>query len=158
MYRGLESGLPRGPRWLSAGLTICNITKGSLGNRQCCNLSFSYSHVIVYVLNSDNCCYLLSSFVLLDDVMTSFAFVYSSLLIIIFSKKYKILIKTLWESQGYGAKRLIKEFPDKNWNRRGLDYLLKKLREMGTVERTIGSGRRRSSRATQKIYAVKTSS
>ena len=32
--------------------------------------------------------------------------------------------------------------------------MLKKLREMGTVERTIGSGRRRSSRATQNIDAV----
>lgn len=110
---------------------------------------------MVYVLNSDNCCYLLSSFVLLDDVsMTSFAFVYSSLLIMVFSKEDKILIKTLRESKGDGAKRFIKEFPDKNWNRRGLDYLLKKLRETGTVERTIGSGRRRSSRTTQNIDAV----
>ena len=84
---------------------------------------------MVYVLNSDNCCYLLSSFVLLDDVnMTSFAFVSSGLLIMVFSKEDKILIKTLWQSKGYGAKRFIKEFPDKNWNRRGLDYLLKKLR------------------------------
>jgi len=115
---------------------------------------------MVYVLNFDNCCYLLSSFVLLDDVsMTSIAFVYffitsmvySSLLIMVFSKEDKILIKTLRESKGYGAKRFIKEFPEKNWNRRVLDYLLKKLREMGTVERTIGSGRRRS---TQNIDAV----
>jgi len=110
---------------------------------------------MVYVLNSDNCCYLLSSFVLLDDVsMTSFTFVYSNLLIMVFSKEDKILIKTLRESKGDGAKRFTKEFPNKNWNRRGLDYLLKKLREMGTVERTIGSGRRRSSRATQNIDAV----
>jgi len=35
-----------------------------------------------------------------------------------------------------------------------LDYLLKKLRETGTVERTTGSGRRRSSRTTQNIDAV----
>jgi len=82
--------------------------KNSLSNRQCCNLSFSYSHVMVYVLNSDNCCYLLSSFVLLDDVsMTSFAFLYSSLLIMVFSKEDKILIKTLRESKCYGAKRFI---------------------------------------------------
>jgi len=80
---------------------------------------------MVYVLNSDNCCYLLSSFVLLDDVnMTSFAFVYSSLLIMVFSKENKILIKTLREWKGNGAKRFIKKFPDKNWNRRGFDYLL----------------------------------
>jgi len=75
---------------------------------------------MVYVLNSDNCCYLLSSFVLLDDVnMTSFAFVYSSLLIMVFSKENNILIKkTLREWKGNGAKRFIKEFLDKNWNRR----------------------------------------
>jgi len=112
---------------------------------------------MVYVLNSDNFCYkLLSSFVLLDDVsMTSFAFVYSGLLIMVFSKEDAILIKkTLQESKGYCAKKFIKEFPDKNWNRRGLDYLLKKLRETGTAERTIGSGRRRSSRTTQNIDAV----
>jgi len=36
----------------------------------------------------------------------------------------------------------------------GLDYLLKKLRETGTAERMIGSGRRRSSRTTQNIDAV----
>jgi len=50
---------------------------------------------MVYVLNSDNFCYkLLSSFVLLDDVsMTSFAFVYSGLLIMVFSKEDAILIK-----------------------------------------------------------------
>ena len=76
--------------------------------------------------------------------MTSFVFVYSILLIMVFSKEDKILIKTLRELKGFTvrAKRFIKEFPDKNWNRRGLDY----LHETGTVERTIGSGRRRSSR------------
>ena len=62
--------------------------------------------------------------------------------------------KTLRELKGYGAKRFVKEFPDKNWNRRGLDYLLKKLRETVTVEWTIGSGRRRSLRTTQNIDAV----
>jgi len=75
----------------------------------------------------------------------------------VFSKEDKILIKTLRESKGDGAKRFTKEFPDKNWNRKGLDYFLKKLRETGTVkrsQRTIGSGRRRSSRTTQNINAV----
>ena len=45
----------------------------------CCNLLFPYSHVMVYILNSENYCYLLSSVVLLDVSMTSFAFVYSEL-------------------------------------------------------------------------------
>ena len=60
-------------------------------------------------------------------------------LIMVFSKEDKILIKNLWESKGYSARKFIKEFPDKNWNRKGLDYLLKKLRQTGTVERKVGS-------------------
>ena len=65
---------------------------------------------------------------LLNDVnMTSFAFVYSGILIMVISKEDKILIKSLWKSKGYSARRFIKEFPDKNWNRTGLDYVLKKL-------------------------------
>jgi len=62
----------------------------------------------------------------------------------VISKEDKILIKNLWKSKGYSARRFIKEFPDKNWNRMGLDYVLKKLRKTGTVERKVGSGRRRS--------------
>ena len=67
---------------------------------------------MVYVLNSDNCCYLLPSFVLLDDVnMTSFAFVYSSLLIMVFSKEDKILIKALRELKGFTVRKgLLRNF------------------------------------------------
>ena len=92
---------------------------------------------------------------LLNDVsMTSFAFVYSGLLIMIICKEDKILIKNLWKSKGYNARRFIKEFADENWNRTGLDYVVKKLRQTGTVERKVGSNRRRSSRSTQNIEAV----
>jgi len=49
-------------------------------------------------------------------------------------------------------KRFIKEFPDKNWNRRALDYLLKKLRETCTMEWKVG--RRRSSHTTQTSIIV----
>jgi len=45
--------------------------------------------------------------------MTSFAFVYPGLLIMVISKEDKILIKNLWKSKGYSAKRFIKEFRDK---------------------------------------------
>jgi len=67
----------------------------------------------------------------------------------VFSKEDKILIKNLRD-----PRKFIKEFPDKNWNRKGLDYLLTKLRETGTVERKVGSGRQRSARTTQNIDAV----
>jgi len=61
----------------------------------------------------------------------------------VISKEDKSLIKNLWKSKGYSARRFIKGFPDKNWNRTGLDYVLKKLRQTGTVEWKVGSGRRR---------------
>jgi len=60
----------------------------------------------------------------------------------VFSKEDKILIKNLQESKGYSARKFIKAFPDKNWNRKRLDYLLKKLSEKGTVEQKVGSSRR----------------
>jgi len=72
----------------------------------------------------------------------------------VFSNEEKILIKTLRESEGYSARKFIKEFPDKNWNRKRFDYLLKKLCETGTVEQKVGSSRRRSARTTQNIDAA----
>jgi len=61
----------------------------------------------------------------------------------VISNKDKILIKNLCKAKGYSARKFIKEFPDKNWNRTGLDYVLKKLRQTNTVEWKVGSGRRR---------------
>jgi len=60
-------------------------------------------------------------------------------------KEDKILIKNVWESKGYGAWRLIRQFPDKNW-KRGIEDLLRKLRETGSLARRKGSGRPRTSR------------
>jgi len=61
----------------------------------------------------------------------------------VIGKEANILIKNLWKSKGYSARRFIKDCPDKNWNRTKLDYVLKKLHQTGTVERKVGSGRRR---------------
>jgi hypothetical protein len=59
----------------------------------------------------------------------------------ILTKEDKILIKNLWESKKYGSRKLIKEFPNKNWSKRGLDDFMRRLRETSTIERTPGSGR-----------------
>jgi len=59
------------------------------------------------------------------------------------TKKDKILIKNLWESKNYGAKRLISEFPKKKWSRRGLQDFLRRLRMTGSIDRAPGSGRPR---------------
>ena len=61
-------------------------------------------------------------------------------LIMVFSKEDRILIQNLYEFKGYSAKRLIKEFPQKGWKLRGLNYLLKRLRQIGTTDRLPSSG------------------
>src|SRR3984885_3458915 len=66
----------------------------------------------------------------------------------------KILIKNLLECKNYSSRRLIKEFPNKNWKRRTLDDFLRKLRTTGSVERAAGSGRPKSSRTEDNIAAV----
>jgi len=59
------------------------------------------------------------------------------------TKEDKIFIKNLWESNNYGAKRLISEFPKKTWSRRGLQDFLRRLRMTGSIERAPGSRRPR---------------
>ena len=72
----------------------------------------------------------------------------------VFSNQDRILIQNLYEFKGYGAKRLIQEFTQKGWKLRGLNYLLKRLRETGTTDRLPGSGRPRTSRTAENIDAV----
>jgi len=52
------------------------------------------------------------------------------------------LIKSLYLN-GYTAKRLTDEFHEKSWTKRGVNKLLKKLRNTGTVDRWPCSGRSR---------------
>jgi len=61
----------------------------------------------------------------------------------VFSDEDKILIKSLY-LKGYTAKRLTDEFTEKSWTKRGVNKLLKKLRNTGTVDRRPGSGTPRS--------------
>jgi len=48
----------------------------------------------------------------------------------------------------YTAKRLTDEFPEKSWTKCGVNKLLKKLRDTGTVDRRSGSSRRCSEKKT----------
>ena len=43
--------------------------------------------------------------------------------------KYLILVENIYKCKGFGAKTLIREFPDGGWNVRSLNRLLKKLRD-----------------------------
>ena len=55
-----------------------------------------------------------------------------------------IKINNMYLLKNYGPAKLMSELPEKNWKRRGLENLLKKLRETGTTDRKKGSGRPRS--------------
>jgi len=57
-----------------------------------------------------------------------------------FSVEDKALIKNLHLLKGYGCRKLLAEFPEKNWTKSGLDTLLRKLRDTGSTDRRVGSG------------------
>ena len=65
------------------------------------------------------------------------------------------IIKYLQQKFGYGAKRIIKNHPEKNWGLRNVGYLLKKNDETGEVKRREKSGRPKSNRTENNINAVK---
>ena len=53
-----------------------------------------------------------------------------------FSEDDKALIKNFNLFKGYGSRRLLAEFPVKNWTKGGFDTLLKKLKEAGSTDQT----------------------
>jgi len=59
----------------------------------------------------------------------------------VFSDEDKILIKKSLYLKEYTAKRLPDEFPEKSWTKSGVNKLLKKLRNTGTVYRRPGRPR-----------------
>jgi len=65
-----------------------------------------------------------------------------------------VLIKNLYLLKGWGARKLLNEFPDKGWKLGSIDYLLKKIRKTGTVNKLPGSGRPRSARTDENIETV----
>ena len=71
------------------------------------------------------------------------------------SEEDKIIIKYLRQKLGYGAKRIIKDHPEKNWGLHIVGYLLKEIDETGDVKRREGSRRPKSSRTENNINAVK---
>jgi len=54
----------------------------------------------------------------------------------------------------YGVKRLIKEFPNKIWSKRGVEDFQKRLRTMRSIERALDSGRPRTTRTAENVDAV----
>jgi len=66
-----------------------------------------------------------------------------------------VFIKNLYLSKGWGARKLLNEFPDEGWTLGSIDYLLKKIHKTGTVNRQPGSGRPRSARTDENIETVR---
>ena len=55
----------------------------------------------------------------------------------------------IYLSKWYGARRLLSEFPDKDWKLGSIDSLLKRIHKTGTIVRQPGSGRPRSSHSSE---------
>ena len=72
----------------------------------------------------------------------------------VLSEEDRIFIKNLYYFKGYGAKRLISEFPAKGWKKTTVNDFLKRLKETGSTTRKSGSGRPRTIRTVANISAV----
>jgi len=51
----------------------------------------------------------------------------------------KIFIKNLWECKRFSARRLLREFPNKNWKRRMQDDFLRRLCTTSSIEHKAAS-------------------
>ena len=60
------------------------------------------------------------------------------------SKEDRVLIKMLRVDKGYDAKRLMAEFPTRNWSLAAVKRLLQKIDATGSADRKTGSDRRRT--------------
>ena len=72
----------------------------------------------------------------------------------VLSEEDHILIKYLYFFKGYGAKRLIRKFPAKDWKKTTINNFLKRLKETGSTTRNSGSGRPRIVQTVANISAV----
>ena len=66
----------------------------------------------------------------------------------------KVSIKLVCQQKGWGAKRICKEFPSKNWAVSSVKDLLRKIDKTNSISRKVGSGRKRTVRTTQNIEHV----
>jgi len=62
----------------------------------------------------------------------------------VFTKENGILIKVFRQIKGYSARKLLEEFPDKEWSCSALDWLLLQTDATGSADRKSGSSRQRT--------------
>ena len=72
----------------------------------------------------------------------------------VFSVEDRYLIKSLRQTKGYGAKKLVAMFPEKHWSHTGVHYVIKKIDNTGDIDRCPGSGRPVSTRTANAIAQV----
>ena len=114
-------------------------------SEECCSIGFNFDQHILHNARR----------ISLASPETFFTFLYFVLTFIIpFSKEEKIIIKYYRLDKGYGRKKLLNEFPGKDWSAGGLDKLLSKIDETQSVERKAGSGRPRTARTEENIEIV----
>ena len=110
-------------------------------SEDCCSIGFNFDQHTLHNARR----------ISLASLKTFFTFLYFVLTFIMpFSKEDKITIKHRL-GKGYGRKKLLNEFPGKDWSAGGLDKLLRKIDEMQSVERKAGSGRPRTARTEEKL-------
>jgi len=57
------------------------------------------------------------------------------------SQEDVMLIKNIYLSKQFGARRVLSEFPDKGWKLGSIDSLLKRILKTDTIVRQPGSGK-----------------
>ena len=72
----------------------------------------------------------------------------------VFSEQDKAVIKACVNEKGWSGNRILKEFPGKDWNRRSVYRLIKKIKETGSTDRKRGSGRPRTAQTEENEEAV----
>ena len=70
------------------------------------------------------------------------------------SEEDKILIKNLRIEKKWGARKMLNEFPRKQWTRSGVERLIRQIDATGDIERKTGSGRLKSVRTPANIAKV----
>ena len=71
-----------------------------------------------------------------------------------FSEADKNVITFLRQNKNYGAKRFLREFPNRGWTLGGLNTLILKIDRTGSTQRQPGSGRPKTARTVTNIEVV----
>lgn len=72
----------------------------------------------------------------------------------VLSEVDKHAIEVLYKEKGWGASKILAEFPNRGWKLSGIQYHIQKLRDTGTSDRRPGSGRPASAATPENVAFV----